>query len=54
MTRLTILIAMLAGSLALATAARAAPDQTLTDENAADVRCVVIAFDAWCNRPTRR
>jgi len=40
MTRLPIMIAMLAGSLSLATAARSADD-----ENTADVRCVVIAFE---------
>jgi hypothetical protein len=39
MTRLPIAIAMLAGSLSLATAARAADDQT-----AADVRCLAVAF----------
>ena len=48
MTRITI--AILAGALALATAARAAPDPAglpataADDPNAADVRCVVVAF----------
>jgi hypothetical protein len=39
MARLSIVLALVFGSLSLASAARAADD-----ENAADVRCVVIAF----------
>jgi len=39
MTRLPIVLTMLMAALSLATAARAAED-----ENAADIRCVVVAF----------
>lgn len=41
MIRLPIVIAILFGSLTLATAVRAAPDD---DANAADVRCVMVSF----------
>jgi len=44
MTRLSIVLALAVGSLSLATAARAAPDQGISDENASDVRCVLVSF----------